>query len=165
MKLRTLTALDVKAVAFRRIIGSVSAARKKINSPRLLEAYWILLESQVAAQQKEFVTQKQLVAASDGVFSAPTISRAVRDLVQQGLLHLVDNPRDGRSGLLLPTREAAELLDHRAEATVALMRALIATMDDDGRGDMCRQAADVLSSASDSCPTAAPRRHRGTGAD
>lgn len=102
-----------------------------------MEAYWILIEAVVSAQRDEFVTQKQLVATADGVFSAPTISRAVHDLVEQGFLRFGDNRQDRRSHLLVPTAAARELLGTRAEVTVTLMRSLLADLDStqDGLSD------------------------------
>jgi hypothetical protein len=118
-------AWEVEAAAMRRFLGGVSVMRRKLNSARPVEAYWVLLEATTAHQRSQPTTQKQLCALATGVFSAPTISRAVKDVLDAGFLERGINPADSRSPLLLTNAATLALLGDRCLTTVDLLRRLL----------------------------------------
>jgi hypothetical protein len=115
----------VEVVALRRFLGSVSVLRRTVKTARPLEAFWVLLEATTADQQQRPTTQKQLCALATGVFSPPTICRAVKDLVAAGLLDRGANAADSRSPLLLTNAKTLAVLGERCLVTVALLRQLL----------------------------------------
>lgn len=109
----------------RRFLGSVGVMRRTVQTARPLEAFWVLLEATTADQQQRPTTQKQLCALAAGVFSPPTISRAVTDLVEAGLLDRGPNPADCRSPLLLTNARTLAVLGERCLVTAELLRQLL----------------------------------------
>lgn len=120
-------ALALEAAAFRRFLGSVSVAQRRLQSPRALEAYWVAVEVVLAHQRGDPITQKHLTALSTGVWSPATVSRAVRDLLERKLLSVQANRKDRRSPLLVATSATLDLVGDRSLASAALLAAMLRT--------------------------------------
>jgi hypothetical protein len=90
-RLRALADLDrlrvlghLQLTAFDRFIRILIAARGQADFVRGHEAFWVVVETILAAVEGRVLTQKELTARAAGLYSAPTLSRVVQDAATRG---------------------------------------------------------------------------------
>lgn len=86
---------------------------------RARESVWCVLEAQLARLRGERLTQKDLLALSHGLISPASLSRALADAVEAGVLTLRPDPADARLRRVEPTESVMATLRARAEAGFA----------------------------------------------
>jgi DNA-binding MarR family transcriptional regulator len=93
---------------------------------RAREALWVTLEVIHADLCGERVVLRDLVARAAGLLSAPTLSRVVAELEQEGtLVSELISSEQGRLKLLRPTERALNILAARADVAFAEFAAIV----------------------------------------
>ncbi|MFC7739282.1 hypothetical protein ACFQX4_26770 [Roseomonas sp. GCM10028921] len=99
---------------------------------RAREALWVALEVIQAELRGEQVALRDLVSRAAGLLSAPTLSRVVAELEQEGtLVSELISSEQGRLKLLRPTARALDILAARADGAFAEFAAIV--RDAEGR--------------------------------
>ena len=93
---------------------------------RAREALWVALEVIQAELRGEQVALRDLVVRAVGLLSAPTLSRVVAELEQEGtLVSELTSSEQGRLKLLRPTARALNILAARADVAFAEFAAIV----------------------------------------
>lgn len=93
---------------------------------RAREALWVALEVIQAELRGEQVALRDLVVRAAGLLSAPTLSRVVAELEQEGtLVSELTSSEQGRLKLLRPTARALNILAARADVAFAEFAAIV----------------------------------------
>lgn len=93
----------------------LALSRMPDRNGRARDAVWCVLEALHAAFQGDRLTHKDLTAVAGGVISGSTVTRAILDAEERGLLSRRAHTRDGRSSLLEPTDRAREAVLTQAD--------------------------------------------------
>ena len=109
--------VEAEIILLRRVMGGALKIGGELKSPRRIESYWVLLETVWATLREESVTQKQLVAASHGVWSQATISRVIADLERGGFIERDSSPDNNRLQRLNATHLAIQFIMGRSKVT------------------------------------------------
>ena len=114
-----LAALRRQFAAIRELYGADPPHRAR-------EALWVALEVIQAELRGEQVALRDLVARAGGLLSAPTLSRVVMELEQEGtLVSELTSSELGRLKLLRPTARALHILAARADVAFAEFAAIV----------------------------------------
>ena len=93
---------------------------------RAREALWVTLEVIQAELRGEQVALRDLVVRASGLLSAPTLSRVVAELEQEGtLVSELTSSEQGRLKLLRPTPQTLNILAARADVAFAEFAAIV----------------------------------------
>lgn len=103
---KALAITRLHAKTYERLVSLVLAHRRPGDFTRAYETLWIIMESILAQVDGGAVTQKQLVAAAAGIFSAATISRAVRECTEKQWVECAPSAHDGRVLRILPAERS-----------------------------------------------------------
>lgn len=116
---KALTVTRLHAKTFERLVSLILAHRQPGDFTRAYETLWIILEAILARIDGNAVTQKQLVAAADGLFSSATISRAVHECTEKQWVVSARSERDSRVLQILPADRALAYFYHPPQVASA----------------------------------------------
>lgn len=116
-KTLVITRLHVKT--FERLVFLILSHRRPGDFTRAYETLWIILEAILTQIDGDVVTQKQLVAAADGLFSPATISRAVHECTEKEWVVCERSAQDSRVLRILPAERALTYFYHPAQVATA----------------------------------------------
>jgi len=103
---RGLIVTRLHAKTFERLVLLILAHRRPGDFTRAYETLWIILEAILAQVDGGVLTQKDLVAAANGLFSSATISRAVRECTEKQWITCARSARDSRVLSIHPAERA-----------------------------------------------------------
>ncbi len=102
--------------AILRRAATVKKFRKRQDSARMPEGYWVVLEACLAQLEGRILTQKDLVALASGTASAATISRSLKTFEESGFIIIRVSETDARVRIIKPSAESMDIYMSLAEA-------------------------------------------------
>lgn len=103
---KALIVTRLHVTTFERLVSLILAHRRPGDFTRAYETLWIILEAILVRLDGDVLTQKQLVAAANGLFSPATISRAVHECTEKQWIVSARSEHDSRVLQILPADRA-----------------------------------------------------------